>query len=69
MRRRLVNSSSVRSVGYDLASGTLEVEYVSGSVYQYLEVPQPTYAGLMAASSIGNYVNTEIKPYFEVAEV
>ncbi|GAA1576277.1 hypothetical protein GCM10009789_32120 [Kribbella sancticallisti] len=69
MLRRVVTSASVRSVGYDVASGTLEVEYVSGSVYQYYEVPQPTFAGLMAASSIGNYVNTNIKPYFDFAEV
>jgi hypothetical protein len=52
-----------------MSSGTLEVEYVNGSVYQYYEVPQPTYAGLLAAPSIGNYVNTQIKPYFDVAEV
>jgi hypothetical protein len=69
MRRRAVNSSSVQSVGYDLATGTLELEYVNGSVYQYYEVPQPTYAGLLAAPSIGNYVNTQIKPYFDVAEI
>lgn len=69
MLRRVVTSASVKSVGYDVASGTLELEYVNGSVYQYYEVPQPTYAGLMAASSIGNYVNTEIKPYFDFAEV
>lgn len=69
MRRRVVTSASVKSVGYDVSSETLELEYVNGSVYQYYEVPQPTYAGLMAASSIGNYVNTEIKPYFDFAEV
>ena len=69
MRRRAVTSASVRSVGYDMSSGTLEVEYVNGSVYQYYEVPQPTYAGLLAAPSIGNNVNTQIKPYFDVAEV
>jgi hypothetical protein len=69
MRRRPVNSSSVKSVGYDLAASTLELEYVNGSVYQYYEVPQPTYAGLLAAPSIGAYVNAEIKPYFDVAEV
>ncbi|MDX6263173.1 MAG: hypothetical protein QOH84_4861, partial [Kribbellaceae bacterium] len=28
-----------------------------------------TYAGLLAAPSIGNYVNTQIKPYFDFAEV
>jgi hypothetical protein len=52
-----------------MSSRTLEIEYVNGSVYQYFDVPQPTYAGLLAAPSIGNFVNTQIKPYYEVAEV
>ncbi|WP_112236690.1 KTSC domain-containing protein [Kribbella monticola] len=69
MRRRPVDSASVRSVGYSMSSRTLEIEFVNGSVYQYFDVPQPTYAGLLAASSIGNFVNTQIKPYYEFAEV
>ena len=69
MRRRVVESASVHSVGYSMSSRTLEVEFVNGSVYQYFDVPQPTYAGLLAAPSIGNFVNTRIKPYYEVAEV
>jgi KTSC domain len=69
MRRRLVESASVRSAGYDGGTRTLELEYVNGSVYQYYDVPQPTYAGLLAAPSIGAYVNAEIKPNYEFAEV
>ena len=69
MRRRPVESSSIRSIGYDVASRTLELEYASGDVYRYFDVPQPTYAGLLAAPSIGAYVNQEIKPYYEFAEV
>ncbi|MEV5962379.1 KTSC domain-containing protein [Kribbella sp. NPDC051952] len=67
MRRRPVNSSSVRSIGW--SDGTLELEYVNGSVYQYFEVPQPTYAALLAAPSIGAYINKHIKPYYEFREV
>ena len=67
MRRRPVNSSSVRSVGW--SDGTLELEYVNGSTYRYYEVPQPTYAALLAAPSIGAYVNTHIKPHFDCEEV
>ena len=67
MRRRPVNSSSIKSVGW--SDGTFELEYVNGYVYQYYEVPQPTYAGLLAASSIGAYVNKHIKPYYDCREV
>ncbi|WP_327636182.1 KTSC domain-containing protein [Kribbella sp. NBC_00482] len=67
MRRRPVNSSSVRSVGW--SDGTLELEYVSGDIYQYFDVPQPTYAALLAAPSIGAYVNKHIKPYYDVREI
>lgn len=69
MRRRLVESRSIRSAGYDGRTRTLELEYANGSTYQYYDVPQPTYAGLLAAPSIGAYVNAEIKPYYEFAEV
>jgi hypothetical protein len=69
MKRRPVESASVRAVGYSVSSRTLELEYVNGSIYQYFDVPQPTYAGLLAAPSIGNFVNTQIKPYYEFAEV
>ncbi|MEU4608088.1 KTSC domain-containing protein [Kribbella sp. NPDC023972] len=67
MRRRPVNSSSVRSVGW--ADGTLELEYVNGSTYQYYDVPQTTYAALLAAPSIGAYVNAHVKPYYDYREV
>jgi hypothetical protein len=67
MRRRPVDSSSVRSVGW--SDGTLEIEYVSGDIYQYYDVPQPRYAALLAAPSIGAYVNKQIKPYYEFREV
>jgi hypothetical protein len=66
VRRRLVNSSSVRSVGW--SAGTLEIEYVNGSIYQYDDVPQTTFAALLAAPSIGAYVNTHIKPYYDYRE-
>ncbi|TCO11959.1 KTSC domain-containing protein [Kribbella steppae] len=67
MRRRLVNSSSVRSVGW--SDGMLELEYVNGSIYQYDDVPQTTFAALLAAPSIGAYVNTHIKPYYDYREI
>jgi hypothetical protein len=50
------------------SAGTLEIEYVNGSIYQYDDVPQTTFAALLAAPSIGAYVNTHIKPYYDYRE-
>jgi hypothetical protein len=69
MRRTPVDSSSVASIGYDAATMTLELEYRNGNVYRYFEVPAGTYRALLTASSIGAFVNTRIKPSFEVARM
>ncbi|HEX3130568.1 MAG TPA: KTSC domain-containing protein [Thermoanaerobaculia bacterium] len=61
MRRRSVSSSSVASVGYDPKTQTLEIEFSSGSVYEYNEVPPEIYKGLMEASSKGRYFANEIR--------
>ena len=50
MYRRPVDSSLIRSVGYDLPSSVLEIEFVEGGrVYEYLDVPLSVYSRLMAA--------------------
>jgi hypothetical protein len=57
----------VRSVGWD--DGTLEVEFEGGAVYQYYDVSEFTYAGLVRAESIGRFINTRIKPHHDFREV
>ena len=69
MNRVPVTSSSVVSVGYDPTSFVLEVEFRSGGVYQYSHVPAAAHRLLLQAASIGDYVNTIIKPRFEVVRV
>jgi len=61
MQRTSVSSSNLASVGYDAASHTLEVGFVNGSVYQYFQVPEHVYKGLMNADSHGSYFNEHIK--------
>ena len=39
MRRQAVTSSMLNSIGYDAAHRSLEIEFVSGTVYEYLDVP------------------------------
>lgn len=69
MQRYSVASSNIAAVGYDSATETLEVEFLSGSVYQYYNVPQNMYDQLMSAGSKGRFLNTYIKngyPYSRV---
>lgn len=61
MERTPVSSSNIESVGYDAATRTLEVEFLSGSVYQYSNVPADKFTGMMNASSKGDYLNYWIK--------
>jgi len=61
MQRTPVSSSNLASVGYDPNRGVLEVEFLSGSVYQYFGVPESLYQGLMSASSHGSYFDAHIK--------
>lgn len=61
MERTPVTSSSIRAIGYDSDSQTLEVEFNYGAVYQYSGVSQSEYEGMMNADSKGKYFNANIK--------
>jgi len=55
------SSSNIRSIGYDPRSYTLEVEFSSSEIYQYFNVPEHLFQGLMSASSKGQFLNDYIK--------
>ncbi len=60
MQRIPVTSSDISSIGYE--NDVLEIEFHSGkSVYQYFQVPEHEYQGLMNAQSHGKYFNQNIK--------
>ncbi len=61
MERIAVTSSNINSVGYDLNSMTLEIEFHSGSIYQYFDVPESEYHNLISADSVGSYFHRNIK--------
>jgi len=69
MVRTSVRSSNIRSVGYDPASRTLEVEFQSEGVYQYSSVPENVYQGLMQAASKGSYFHDHIKDRYLCKQV
>lgn len=61
MLRTPVASRDLRSVGYDQQTQTLEIEFNSGGVYQYFNVPVNVYQELMSAASYGKYFHQSIK--------
>lgn len=63
MIRENVESSVLKSVGYDKNKKVLETELVNEALYEYYKVPMLEYTNLMKASSMGEYYNKSIKKY------
>jgi hypothetical protein len=70
MKRELVDSEAIKSVGYNEDKHLLEIELLeSGKIYQYKEVPLEEYFDFMDAKSLGEYYNREIKAKYEFREL
>lgn len=70
--RVAVDSSVIASVGFQHTTsyrGTLEIEFVSGKIYQYFNVPQGIYDDLLEARSVGEYFNHHVRGQFEQDEI
>jgi len=65
MDRKPVQSSNVAAVGYDESKRLLEVEFTSGSVYQYEGVPPEEHRGLVEAESVGKYFAAVIRKRYQ----
>ena len=61
MERKKVNSSNIRSVGYDSGSQILEVELSDGSVWEYSRVPSEVHRRLMAAPTMISYYRDNVE--------
>jgi hypothetical protein len=59
--RVAVVSSVLASFGYDHPCATLEVEFTTGKVYRYFEVPADVHRALSEAESFGIYFNKQIR--------
>ncbi|NNB94080.1 KTSC domain-containing protein [Corallococcus exiguus] len=64
MHRVPVTSKNIRSIGYDSATSTLEIEFNDFSIYTYSGVPLSLHAGLMQATSKGSFLAKHVKGKF-----
>lgn len=69
MERQAVGSSNITSIGYDEATETLEVEFLSGAVYQYYNVGSDLYQSMLTAPSKGSFLNTYIRNAYAYSRV
>lgn len=63
MKRVAVESSVLKSVGYDEEKKVLETELINNAVYEYYKVPASEFFNLINAPSTGEYYNKNIKKY------
>jgi len=61
MQRVRVESEAIAGVAYDADERVLEVEFTSGEVYRYFDVPPELHLGLMAADSRGRFFAEHIR--------
>lgn len=64
MEWREMSSSVIARAAYDETSRTLTIEFRSGTVYEYFDVPRKIYEGLIDAPSAGNYFAENIRDVY-----
>jgi len=64
MERKRVNSSKIRSAGYDPKSQLLEIEFGDGKVIQYRGVSQEVNRQFLAAPSPASFFEDKIDESF-----
>ena len=69
MERVSVSSSNIASVGHDVPSQVLEVEFLNGAVYEYYDVPEHVYQELTTASSVGSYFAQRVKNVYGFSRI
>jgi lysyl-tRNA synthetase class 2 len=68
-QNRDAESTVIKDSGYAPLSNTLEIQFQSGSIYQYFDVPMQVYEELKAAPSQGQYFNANIRNAYQYRRV
>ena len=69
MERKRINSSKIRSAGYDSKAQLLEIEFSDGKVVQYRGVSSEVHRQLMAAPSVTSFFEDKIDESFPSTRV
>lgn len=66
MEKQEVESSVISAVGH---TRVLEIEFESGRLYQYFDVPEDIYLAMLESESKGKYFNQNIRNKFPYQEI
>jgi len=69
MERKRVNSSRIRSIGYDPATRTLEIEFSDGRINAYGGVSPEIHRAFLAAPSPNSFFEDRIEEDFTARRV
>ncbi|CAN5879486.1 KTSC domain-containing protein [soil metagenome] len=61
-------SSVIRSFDYDPADQRLDIEFVSGRRYSYLDVPEAVFDAMRRVTSKGGFFNRRIRDHYPFVE-
>jgi hypothetical protein len=67
--RAPVQSSAIAAVGYSKRLHVLEIEFVNGAIYRYLDVPPDVYRDLLAAKSRARFYDQNIRAKYRSVHV
>lgn len=67
--RSAVESSSIASIGYVRATQMLEIEFRTGAIYRYRDVPETVSAAFSRARSKGKFFSTVIRGKYDYDKV
>lgn len=69
MDRLGIESSMIRSIGYDVDNVILEIEFNSGEVWQYYDFPESIWYEFSSSDSQGRFFHREIKNQYSESQV
>jgi hypothetical protein len=69
MQREMVDSSLIKSIGYDEEIGVLQVEFTEGQIRDYKNVSAELYKQFLTASSKGRFYLKHIRKKFDFNQV
>ena len=62
--RQPIESTAMARIGYSKRRHILEIEFVNGAVYRYLDVPVTVYRDLISAESKARFYDSNVRRHY-----